>query len=358
MLKINNLKNQWKDFKIENINLNIKNQEFFVLLGPTGSGKTLLLELIAGFQKPDKGKILYKNKPYTQLEPEKRDIGFVYQEYSLFPHMNVKENISYGLKEQGLEEAEIEKKVDEMLNLFDITNLEERYPKTLSGGEKQRVSLARAIVIKPDLLLLDEPFNALDEKTHKEMIENIKKLHHELDLTTIHVTHDQTEAMMLADRIGVIMDGEIKQIDKPDKLFNKPKSRNLAKFLGVENIFSAKVTSKADTLDVITLKDSGSPIDIESATDHKLGTNVRVCLRPEDIIVSKSDIQSTARNSITGEVTAISRMGFSVRLKIRITTDLRLTAVITNESLEEMNIEVGSQVKANFKASSIHVINE
>ncbi len=245
-----------------------------------------------------------------------------------------------------------------MLDLFGIENLSGRYPKTLSGGEKQRVALARAIIIEPDLLLLDEPFSALDEKTHDRMIENMKKIHKDMDFTTIHVTHDQTEAMMLGDRIGVIMDGEIKQIDKPDKLFNKPKSRNLAKFLGVENIFSAEVTSKSDTLDVITLKDSGSPIDIESATDHKLGADVRVCLRPEDIIVSKSDIQSTARNSITGEVTAISRMGFSVRLKIRITTDLRLTAVITKESLKEMNIEVGSQVKATFKASSIHVINE
>ncbi len=356
MLKIKEVSNEWGDFSLENINLEINNQEFFVLLGPTGSGKTLLLELIAGFHYPRSGEIIYKGKNYTKISPEERDVGFVYQDYSLFPHMNVKENISYGLKERKIDKNEINKKVGEMLDLFGIQHLKERYPRTLSGGEKQRVALARAIVIEPDLLLLDEPFSALDEKTHNEMIESIKKIHQEMNLTTVHVTHDQTEAMMLGDRIGVIMNGKIKQIDKPDKLFDKPKSKSLAEFLGVENIFSGRVVKDSGSINVIKLHDGESNLKIESLSEHKLQDEVRIFLRPENIIISKKKCETSARNCFKGTIKSIVKMGFSIRVKIEMEKNIELTVVITQESLDEMNLKVGDKINAFFKASSVHVV--
>ena len=243
MLKLENIKKEYDDFKVENINLEIDSGEYFVILGPTGTGKTIILEIIAGLIKEDKGNIFFKDKNITDYSPEERKVGMVYQDYMLFPHLNVKNNIIFGLKTSNkYSENEIENKLEEMLNLFGIENLLSRDVNTLSGGEKQRVALARALITSPDVLLLDEPLSAVDPATGENLINELKKIHKKLGTTTLHVTHDFVEALALADRIAVMNNGQIEQKGETDEIFQKPASNFVAEFVGVKNIYEAKAT--------------------------------------------------------------------------------------------------------------------
>jgi ABC-type Fe3+/spermidine/putrescine transport system ATPase subunit len=215
MIEIRSLSNTWDEFQLRDINLKIQRGEYFVVLGPTGAGKTLLLETIAGFFSPDKGKVIMDNTDLTNISPEYRKFGFVYQDYMLFPHRSLYKNISFGLELQKLPRAEISNKVQTIAKLLKIKQLLHRYPETLSGGELQRGALARALVIEPQVLLLDEPLSALDPNTKQPIVELIKKLHNKLGITIIHITHDREEAMVMADRIAVMNEGKIVQVGKP-----------------------------------------------------------------------------------------------------------------------------------------------
>ncbi len=206
MLKLKNISKSWKNFSLKNINLEVYENEYFVILGHSGAGKTLLLEIIAGIHKPDIGKIFLRDKDITHLPPERRNIGYIPQNYSLFPHLTVYDNIAYGLKARGIKDDEDIFKLAELLG---IRNILKRKPKTLSGGEQQRVAIARALAIKPEILLLDEPFSNLDYLLREKLIEEIKRWREEIGFTAIHVTHDLNEAFKLADRICVMVDGKI-----------------------------------------------------------------------------------------------------------------------------------------------------
>lgn len=247
MLKIEHLYKKLGDFQLEDIDLEIAQGEYFVILGPTGTGKSVILEIIAGLYKPDKGQFYFNGEDLSNKYPENREIGFVYQDYLLFPHLCVKKNIVFGLKQKKFTKSEIEQKLNEIILKFKIEHLLERYPITLSGGEQQRVAMARALITSPKILLMDEPLSALDPSTKNEFLITLKKIHENRKNTVIHVTHDFNVALYLADRIAIMNDGAIVQVGTPEEIFKKPKSIFVANFIGMKDFFKNRIdNSKAD----------------------------------------------------------------------------------------------------------------
>ncbi|MBS3817623.1 MAG: ABC transporter ATP-binding protein [Candidatus Thermoplasmatota archaeon] len=344
MIKIDSLNNEWKDFQLSDISFEVEENEYFVLLGPTGSGKTLLLELIAGFHRPDSGTMMVNGEDFTTLPPNERNFAFVYQDYMLFPHLNVKENIAYGLKIR--DDDEIEKKVERTAEKVGIDGLLERDIQKLSGGEKQRVALARALILEPEVLLLDEPFGSLDHKTSKELRSMVKKLHSELGITTIHVTHDQEEAVVLGERVAVMKEGKIEQIDTPQRIMRKPDSRFIAEFVGTGNIFKG----------VAKRKENISAVQIGEVTFHStsdLEGEVTATLRPEDIILAETSLESSARNNFSGTVKEITDRG--IYQEIVVDMGVLLTVYVTRQSVEDLSLRKGKDVNVIFKASAVHL---
>jgi len=232
LISIRDLSRDWgREFSLKKIDLKIERSEYFVLLGPTAAGKTLLLELIAGFYAPDRGEIWIDGIEATHLPPEKRRVGFVYQDYALFPHMTVQDNVEFGLRLRGRLDAE--NRAKELMETFEVSYLAKRKPNTLSGGEKQRVAIARALAIDPEVLLLDEPLSALDLRTQEQTRAELKRVQKETGITAVHVTHNQVEAILLADRIGLMMEGELVQVGTAEDVFTRPATREVAEFLGV-----------------------------------------------------------------------------------------------------------------------------
>ena len=236
MIQVKNLRVDLGDFTLRDINLNIERGEYFVILGPTGAGKTVLLESIAGLYPTESGQIWLRGKEVTRVEPEKRNISIVYQDHALFPHLSVAENIVFGLKIHRQTRQQLRETLNWLSDLLGIAHLLDRRPNTLSGGEQQKVALARALSIKPELLLLDEPLSALDPETREEVQKELRQLHNQLRVTTIHVTHDFEEAIALGDRIAVLGEGCIKQIGTPEKIFRQPNSEFVARFTVARNL--------------------------------------------------------------------------------------------------------------------------
>lgn len=348
MIEIESLSRIWKTFALDDLNLRVESGEYFVILGPTGAGKTLLLELIAGFHFPDSGRILLDGKEVTSLPPEKHDLAFVYQNYSLFPHMNVKQNIEFGMRMKKIKDP---KRVLETARDLRIAHLLDRSPLTLSGGEQQRVALARALVTDPKILLLDEPLSALDPRTQESARELLSALHKKKKLTVMHVTHDQTEARIMADKIAIIMDGKLVQVGSPGEIFEKPVNSQVANFVGFENMLKGRVIS----VDRGLLRIEAGETVIDASGDAQAGDEVYAFLRPENIALSKTSAQSSIRNSLQGRVTEVWTLGALVRVKVNCGTTLN--ALITRQSAEEMDISPGAPVYAQFKASSVHVLS-
>jgi molybdate/tungstate transport system ATP-binding protein len=347
MIRIKDLSKDWKEFSLKNINLEIKKGEYFVILGPTGAGKTLLLETIAGFHFPDSGEVWIEKQNVTDLPPELRRVGFIYQDYSLFPHLNVEQNIEFGLK---LKQTPDTNRLNEMMNWLKISHLAHRYPATLSGGEQQKVAIARAIAIEPAILLLDEPLSALDLRTRDYLREELKRVKAELGITIVHVTHDQTEAMVLADRIAVMMQGRIMQVGTPHEIFNKPLNNDLADFAGVENIWSGIVRNNENGIVAIEVETGDT---IFAVSEYQDGA-VKVFLRPEEIFLSERKEDSRARNVIKGRINELQDIGPLTHIKL----DIGLIAHITKQSRESIGLQRGNEVYATFKATSVHVVRE
>lgn len=358
-------------FRLRQINLDVAAGEYFVVLGPTGAGKTVLLETVAGLHQPHKGCILLDGRDVTNVPPERRSIGFVYQDYALFPHLSVAENISFGLKLRGLDRRVVEERLAGISQLLGIDHLLHRRPGTLSGGEAQRVALARALVVEPRLLLLDEPLSALDPETREGLQRELARLHRQLSSTTIHVTHDFEEAVALGDRIAVVNEGQVVQIGAPEEIFRKPTSEFVARFVGVRNIFRGEIRPGDDGYKLLSLAPSagdsaGSPqgsgrrgLEIAVLTD--LSGLVHGSIRPEDIIISREPLRSSARNSFRGRIVDIADKGTVVYVTVRVPFGSAqgkppdFTCVITRTSLEEMELRQGLEVYISFKASAIHV---
>ena len=347
MIRIENLSNDWKEFKINNINLQVEDGEYFIILGPSGSGKTMLLELIAGMWSLDSGKIYMDNKDITTLPPEKRGIGFVYQNYMLFPHKTVFENITFGLKVKKIAKEEIKTRVNEMMDLLKISHLADRLPRTLSGGEQQRTALARALIIYPKILLMDEPLSALDRKTRDELMQELKEIHKKFDVTLVHVTHNFDEALMLADRIAIMRNGEISQVGTSTEIFRHPADKFVADFVGVENIIEGTAEKDGEKLTVVN---SGN-ISIYS-TEQKEG-HVHITVRPEDIILSAKKVETSARNVFKGQIKEIVDTGALIKLTIDVGEPI--IVFLTRQSFLDMELNIGKSVWMYFKATAVHV---
>jgi molybdate/tungstate transport system ATP-binding protein len=346
LIKIRHLSRDWgQEFSLVDIDLKIEEGEYFVLLGPTAAGKTLLLELIAGFYIPDKGEIWIDGEKVTRLPPEERGVGFVYQDYALFPHLTVRENVEFGLhlRKDNSARARAELLLDEL----GVAHLAHRRPSTLSGGEQQRVAIARALATNPRILLLDEPLGALDLRTQEKTRRELKRVQRERGITAIHVTHSQSEAVVLADRIGVMMEGRIVQVGTPSEVFSRPSNRVVADFLGVENILSGEIVSHREGIAVVDT--GGAELQVVTSLS---GGKVEVFIRPEDVILSKNPINTSARNLLECRVEEVISEGALARVIL----DRDITALVTRRSLEEMKIEQGSRVFATFKASAPHII--
>lgn len=347
MIKIENLSRDWKEFKIDQVNLEIKTNEYFVILGPSGSGKTLLLELIAGMWPIDSGEIYVDHENITEISLEKRGIGFVYQNYMLFPHKTVFENIAFGLNMKKVDKDEVKTRVDEMMDLFNIAHLGHRLPRTLSGGEQQRTALARALIISPNVLLMDEPLSALDRKTRDDLIRQMKDLHNKFDITMVHVTHNFDEALALADRIAIMKEGRISQVGNSTEIFRHPKDKFVADFVGVENIIEGVARKDGEKM---TLIDTGN-ISIYS-TEQREGP-VHVTVRPEDIILSNKKVETSARNVFEGRITEIIDTGALIKLTVDVKEPI--VVFLTRQSFLDMELNIGKDVWTYFKATAVHV---
>lgn len=266
---------------VEEASLEVKRGEFLTLVGPSGSGKTTLLRLIAGLEKPDRGRVFISGRDVTGEPPYRRPVHTVFQQYVLFPHLNVFKNVAFGLEQKRLPRWEIERKVKDILDLVHLSGYERRMPQELSGGEQQRVAVARALVLEPEALLLDEPLAALDLKLRQQMQSELKRLQRELKMTFLLVTHDQEEAMALSDRIAVMTEGRIEQVGTPQEVYERPASSFVANFIGLSNIFETDVHWLDDCRARVMLL--GHPVDIPVNGEVARNSRARLAIRPEQI---------------------------------------------------------------------------
>ena len=296
------IKNISKNFgvvrAVDGIDFEIKGGEFLTLLGPSGSGKTTLLNMIVGFYRPTAGEILIGGKDITTLPPEKRDMGMTFQNYALFPHMTVADNIAFPLKMRKLSRELINKRVKEVLELVQMSEYGSRYPKQLSGGQQQRVSLARSIVSNPSLLLMDEPLGALDKKLRKHMQLELKQLHHKLSMTVVYVTHDQEEALTMSDRIAIMNQGRIEQIGEPEQIYQNPKNLFVADFIGESNVIKGRIKALTQEYAEMSLS---SRVSLPAKKWMEKGQKVCLVLRPERVTLSFEPPQDR-RNILAGRI--------------------------------------------------------
>ena len=289
---------------VDDFNLEVRRGEFVTFLGPSGCGKTTTLRMIAGFELPTSGEILLNGKSITNLPPYERPINTVFQRYALFPHMNIYENIAFGLKQKKTPKDIIEHKVKKVLSLVDLEGFEERNVATLSGGQQQRIAIARALVNEPEILLLDEPLGALDLKMRQEMQLELKDMHGKLGITFIYVTHDQEEALTMSDKIVVMSEGRIQQIGTPEDIYNEPKNAFVADFIGESNIFSGIMTGK--------LKARFCGGEFSCVDDVAEGTHITAVVRPEDVEVTKPE-----NGIIQGVVTSVIFKGIHYEITVQ-----------------------------------------
>lgn len=343
MLEVEGLSKSWRNFRLEDVSFEVEKGEHFVVLGPSGSGKTLLLETIAGIHKPERGRILLEGKEITSLPPEKREIAYIPQNYGLFPHLSAFENVIYGLKLKKIPKEEIRRRVDLIAEILEIGNILGRNVRTLSGGEQQRVAIARALVLKPKLILLDEPFSNIDASLRAKLMKEMKKWRKELSFTAIHVTHSFEEALFLGERVGIMIGGRLEQIGKIADVFSRPMNDLVAKFLGHENILEGE--ADGNILEVDGLK-----IEIPKRAQGK----VRILIPPESILISKEKIISSARNSFKASIQSIEDLGAIVKLKLSLGS-INLSAYLTKSSFLDMRLSEGENLYLSFKATAVHV---
>ena len=299
------------------VSLSVAAGEFVTILGPSGSGKTTLLKVIAGFETVDQGRILIDHADITVLDPAERNIGMVFQNYALFPHMSVARNVAYPLTMRGMPKAEIATRVNQALDMVELGGLAERLPKQLSGGQQQRVALARATVFQPRLLLLDEPFGALDRKLREQMQIEVRHLQRRLGLTTLFITHDQEEALVMSDRIAVMDRGRVLQVGPPNEIYEAPANPFIADFIGESNIFAGVVeTDGGNTLRVRL--EQGPVIEVAGRADlsARPGQKVRLMVRPERFVDLAADPNSARANRINGRVTDSVYIGVSDKYRV------------------------------------------
>lgn len=352
LLQIRHLSKSYGDTQIlQNINLDIYDGEFLTLLGPSGCGKTTLLRLIGGFELPNAGSLQLEGVDIAGLPAEKRPINTVFQQYALFPHMNVYDNIAYGLKLKGVPKTEIDQRVREALAMVQLDHTINRRPQDLSGGQQQRIAIARAVVNRPKMLLLDEPLSALDAKLREQMQSELKRLQRELGITFVFVTHDQQEALSMSDRIAVMKNGVFQQIDTPIGIYESPANLFTASFIGETNLFKGKVLEVNPAtikVEVIEQNDGFHPIRElpRPKFDVQVGQNVNLLLRPEDIRVYYTH---EAHEGLIGNVVDSAYKGSTLDSVIRLKNgNIVKTSEYFNEDDPNFNYKLGQEVRIDW----------
>jgi molybdate transport system ATP-binding protein len=353
-LEVQNLSVDLGEFKLKYVSLEMEKNEYLVVIGPTGSGKSVLLETIAGFYRPRYGKINLEGSNITNLAPEKRGISIVYQDYMLFPNMSVFDNIAYGLKKKTDDRTIIETKVLDMAKILKIGHLLDRDPETLSGGEKQRTAIARSLIVEPHLLLMDEPFSALDVNTQSYMTALIKKAIADYETTCIHVSHNFNDVWSLAEQVAVMKDGIILQQDIVTEVFSKPCDNFVAEFVGVHNIFEGEIIGRKKG--ITDVKVNHDLILHSSDTYSSESKKIMVAIRPENIIFSKESFISSLRNQMKGTVKDVVLVGPTVWIEVTVGgTDFK--GIITPSSSELLEIKRGKEIYVSFKSINVKIID-
>lgn len=352
LLQIRHLSKSYGDTQIlQNINLDIYDGEFLTLLGPSGCGKTTLLRLIGGFELPNAGSLQLEGVDIAGLPAEKRPINTVFQQYALFPHMNVYDNIAYGLKLKGVPKTEIDQRVREALAMVQLDHTINRRPQDLSGGQQQRIAIARAVVNRPKMLLLDEPLSALDAKLREQMQSELKRLQRELGITFVFVTHDQQEALSMSDRIAVMKNGVFQQIDTPIGIYESPANLFTASFIGETNLFKGKVLEvnpASIKVEVVEQNDGFHPIRElpRPKFDVQVGQNVNLLLRPEDIRVYYIH---EGHEGLIGNVVDSAYKGSTLDSVIRLKNgNIVKTSEYFNEDDPNFNYKLGQEVRIDW----------
>ena len=332
-IKVKNLVKTYGDvYALKNVDLEIADGEYFVLLGPSGGGKTTLLRSIGGFIRPDSGTVEIKGKNVDNLPPDKRPTSMVFQGFALFPHMTVNENIGYGLKLRSIDKDIISEKVTKMMDLVGLSGLSDRKPHELSGGQQQRVQLARALILENDVLLLDEPLSALDAQLRKDMCIELKRLQKTVGISFVHVTHNQEEAMSVADRIAIIADGEMVEQGTPKEIYSNPKKKFTAEFIGEKNILNGVVIDISKSKILVNIEKD----EIEVANNnYAISKNQKISLsiKSESIEITKGSANKSkgAKNSISGKVTEITFLGQFIRYLVLLSNNQEIQVRSYNE---------------------------
>ena len=331
-IEFRNVTKTFGDFTaVDNLSLKIYEREFFALLGGSGCGKTTMMRMLAGFETPNAGEIYLDGQNLAGVPPYKRPVNMMFQSYALFPHMSVEANVAFGLKQEGMPKDQIAARVEEMLKLVKLQDFARRKPHQLSGGQRQRVALARSLAKKPKVLLLDEPLGALDRKLREETQFELTDLQYELGMTFLIVTHDQEEAMTMADRIAVMDRGRIIQIATPAEIYELPNSRFVADFIGDINLMECKVTAKEGDVCRMTSVEFGCEIEVMQPVEAGIGDTVWFAIRPEKVRISFDEPESRV-NAVTGEVWDIAYLGDVSIYHTHIANEQTVRATVANRS--------------------------
>ena len=344
-------------YAADDVSLHIHRGEFFSLLGASGCGKTTLLRILAGFEVPTSGRVFIDGQDITQIPPYERPVNMMFQSYALFPHMTVEDNIGFGLKQQRMGRVERQQRIEEMLNLVQISKLARRKPNQLSGGQKQRVALARALARHPKILLLDEPLGALDKKLREETQFELVNIQERLGITFIVVTHDQEEAMTMSSRIALMNDGRIEQVDPPRRLYEFPATRYAAQFIGLINMFDGHVISQQDDQVLVHCEETQSDLMVRHSQPLATGMEVTVAIRPEKVQVMPAE--NDQPNRIQGTIEEIAYLGDVSIYHVQLPSGKRVKFTQPNvQALAEQPLTWGQQVMLGWRYESCGVLTQ
>ncbi|MGC6454462.1 MAG: ABC transporter ATP-binding protein [Candidatus Puniceispirillaceae bacterium] len=338
---------------VKNLNLDIEAGEFVTMLGPSGSGKTTCLMMLAGFETATHGEIELAGRPINNIPPHKRGIGMVFQNYALFPHMTVAENLTFPLKVRNMSAGDIQDKVNRALDMVQMRAFADRKPAQLSGGQQQRIALARALVFEPELVLMDQPLGALDKQLREHMQYEIKHIHENLGVTVVYVTHDQSEALTMSNRIAVFDDGVIQQLDAPGALYEKPENSFVAQFIGENNTLSGTVDSLSKGVAAVTL-DSGDKVKALAINTDAKGSRTSLSIRPERCIVSQK--KTSGLSALKGRIEELIYLGDHIRCRMTVAGNNEFIVKVPNTA-DQLGLEIGAESYVSWQTDDCRALD-
>ena len=337
---------------VKNLNLDIAKGEFVTMLGPSGSGKTTTLMMLAGFETPTNGEIYLQDKPISKIPPYEREIGMVFQNYALFPHMSVQENLAFPLEVRKISKIEVKEKVKKVLDMVELGDFATRFPAQLSGGQQQRVALARALVFEPRLVLMDEPLGALDKNLREQMQYEIKHIHERIGITVVYVTHDQSEALTMSNRIAVFNDGKVQQLSSPDVLYEQPANSFVAQFIGENNRMVGIIKDMDEKYCSVDL-DGGGSVKALKVNVGGIGQKTQLSVRPERVTVNIGE--KSNENNFNGLVKELIYLGDHIRARLEVCGNDEFIVKIPNEG--GLNIKENESINLTWSADDIRALD-